>query len=236
MRVALFVPCFVDQLAPEVGEATVAVLERLGHTVVYPPDQTCCGQPAMNAGHFEEARRVAARQLDALAAIEADHVVAPSGSCVAALVVEGRRSLGLDHPLLDRLHELSAFLVDVLGVTDVGAAFPGRVTWHDACHPLRELGIRDAPRRLLGAVRDLELVEMAHADECCGFGGTFSVKFPDVSARIGERKVLAIEATGADAVASTESSCLFQIGGLLGRRGSRVRPLHLAQILAGTPA
>lgn len=232
MRVALFVPCFVDQLAPDVAASTAALLRRLGHEVVVPEGQTCCGQPAMNAGYFDEARRVAARQLEVLAAADVEAIVAPSGSCVAALAVEGRKRLGLDHPVLDRLHELSTFLVDVLGVEDVGASFAGRITWHDACHPLRALGVHEAPRRLLRAVRGLEVVEMQASTECCGFGGTFSVKFPDLSAEIGERKVRDIEATGAEAVASTESSCLFQIGGLLRRRGSTVRTLHLAEILA----
>ena len=236
MRVALFIPCFVDQLSPQVGEATASILRRLGHQVTYSEAQTCCGQPALNAGYFEEARRVATRQLAVLAEGDPDAVVAPSGSCVAALAVEGRHRLGLDHPLLERLHELSAFLVDVLGVEDVGASFQGRVAWHDACHPMRQLGIRGAPRRLLARVRGLELVEPTSADECCGFGGTFSVKLPELSARIGNRKADAILATRPDAVASTESSCLYQIAGILGRRGSTVRTLHLAEILAGGAA
>ena len=199
----------------------------------YPEDQTCCGQPAMNAGFFDEARRVASRQLEVLAAGDPDAVVAPSGSCVAALRVEGPQHLGLDHPVLSRLFELSSFLVDELGVTDVGARFEGRVTWHDACHPLRELGIHAAPRALLAKVQGLELVEMQCSDECCGFGGTFAVKYPDLSAEIGERKVRQVEASGADVVSSTESSCLMQIQGLLRRRKSPIRALHLAQLLAG---
>jgi L-lactate dehydrogenase complex protein LldE len=236
MRVALFVPCFVDQMAPEVGVATARILRRLGHDVSYPAGQTCCGQPAMNAGHFDEARRVAARQLDALAEGDPDAVVAPSGSCVTALAVEAKERLGLDHPVLDRLFELSSFLVDRLGVDDVGARFCARVAWHDACHPLRRLGIREAPRRLLGKVEGLDLIELSPPDECCGFGGTFSVKFPDLSVAIGERKVRAIEAARPDVVASTETSCLLQIGGLLRRRKSRIRALHLAEILGGDDA
>lgn len=233
MRLALFVPCFVDQLTPEVGMATAELLERLGHEVVYPEDQTCCGQPALNAGHFDEARRVARRQLDVLASVEADGVVAPSGSCVAALRLEARHRLNLDHPILDRLWELSELLVDVLGVDDVGARFEGRVTWHDACHPLRGLGIREQPRRLLEKVEGLELVEMRPSDECCGFGGTFSVKLPEASIGMGTRKIQAIQETGADVIASTEASCLMQIDGLLRRTGSPIRALHLAQILGG---
>jgi len=159
-----------------------------------------------------------------------DAVVAPSGSCVAALRVEGRRHLGLDHPVLERLRELSEFLA-AQDAVDLGARFPARVTWHDGCHALRELGVRDGPRRLLDAVRDLERVEMPGASECCGFGGTFAVKAPDVSAGMGTRKVDAVEATGADFVASTEPSCLLQLDGLLRRRRSRVRTIHLAEIL-----
>jgi L-lactate dehydrogenase complex protein LldE len=229
MRVALFVPCFVDLFAPEVAVAAHRVLTRLGHEVSYPAGQTCCGQPALNSGYFEDAECLARRLLDLLSKEKPDAVVSPSGSCVAAL----RTATGHDHPALARLFEFSQFLTDELNVTDLGASFPGRVTWHDACHPLRELGIRDGPRRLLAAVSDLELVEMDSSDECCGFGGTFAVKAPEVSVGMGERKIAAIEAAGVDFVASTESSCLMQIGGLLARKGSHTRPIHLAEILAG---
>jgi len=233
MRVSLFVPCFVDLLRPEVGVATARLLARLGHEVHYPEAQTCCGQPALNAGCFEDALKTARRQLDVLAEGDPEAVVAPSGSCVAALRRVAPHAAGLAHPLLPRLFELTEFLTEVTGVTDVGAAFPGAVTWHDACHPLRELGIRDGPRRLLAAVRGLTLVEMDPPDECCGFGGTFAVKYPEASAGMGERKAAAALATGADAVASTESSCLLQIEAILRRRGSGLRCLHLAEILAG---
>jgi L-lactate dehydrogenase complex protein LldE len=233
MRIALFVPCFVDVLDPAVGTATVRVLRRLGHEVSYPEDQTCCGQPALTMGHFADALPVARRQLDVLFREEPDAVVCPSGSCVAALRELAPHRAGLEHPGLSRLFELSEFLVGELGVTDVGAEFPGVVTWHDACHPLRELGVRDGPRALLAAVAGLTLVEMETSEECCGFGGAFSVNLPEVSAGMGERKAAAIEATGADWVASTEPSCLMQIDGVLRRRGSRVRGVHLAKILAG---
>mgnify|MGYP001819610672 CR=1 FL=1 len=151
----------------------------------------------------------------------------------AALRVEARRHLGLEHPILDRLFELSELLVDVLGVEDVGARFEGRVAWHDACHPLRELGIRDQPRSLLAHVAGLELIELRPSDECCAFGGTLSVKHAETSAGRGRRKVESIHASGAGVVASTEASCLMQIDGLLRRGGSAVRTLHLAQILGG---
>ncbi|MFV1958705.1 MAG: (Fe-S)-binding protein [Planctomycetota bacterium] len=233
MRVSLFVPCFVDQLAPQIAVATARVLERLGHNLHLPLGQTCCGQPALNAGHFPEALHLARHQLEALGGGDPEAVVSPSGSCVAALRVLAPRHLGLDHPLLDRIFEFSQFLVEETGQVDVGASFEGRLTWHDACHPTRLLGIREGPRRLLAAVRGLELVEMESSDECCGFGGTFAMKFPAISSGIGARKVDQILASGADAVASTEPSCLMQIGGLLERRGSRVRALHLAEILAG---
>jgi len=234
MRVALFIPCFVDATDPETGMATARLLRRLGHEVIYPERQTCCGQPALNAGHMDEFLRTAERQLDALADGDADAVVSPSGSCVAALRKIGPHQTSLDHPLLPRLFELTEFLIGELGVTDVGARFPGKVTWHDACHPLRELGIRDGPRRLLAAVEGLDLVEMDPPDECCGFGGLFSVKLPEVSAGMGERKIAAIEATGADWVASTESSCLLHVTGMLRKRGSPIRGIHIARILGGS--
>lgn len=236
MRVALFIPCYVDATDPETGMATARLLERLGHRVEYPEAQTCCGQPALNAGHLDEFLRMARRQLDVLAEGDPDAVVSPSGSCVAALRRVGPHQTDLDHPLLARLYELTEFLTERLDVVDVGARFPGTVTWHDACHPLRELGIRDGPRRLLDRVDGLELVEMGEAQECCGFGGLFSVKLPDVSVGMGGRKVASIEASGADWVVSTESSCLMHIDGLLRRRGSRVRAIHIARILAGDPA
>jgi L-lactate dehydrogenase complex protein LldE len=231
MRVALFIPCFVDLLAPRIGLATARLLAGLGHEVVYPSDQTCCGQPALNAGRLADAACLADRLCQVFAAARPDVVVAPSGSCVAALRKEGPARLGLDHAVLGRLRELSEFLVEQ-DALDLGARFPARVTWHDGCHALRELGVRDGPRALLGAVRELELVETPAAEECCGFGGTFAVKAPEVSAGMGARKVDAVEATGADYVASTEPSCLLQLDGLLRRRHSRVRTIHLAEILA----
>jgi L-lactate dehydrogenase complex protein LldE len=206
------------------------VLARLGHEVVYPEGQTCCGQPALNSGFHQDAECLARRLLDLLAKSEPDAVVSPSGSCVAAL----KTATGGDHAVLSRLFEFSEFLTGKLGVTDVGASFAGQVTWHDACHPLRELGIKDGPRRLLQAVSGLELLEMDPSDECCGFGGTFAVKAPLVSTGMGERKIRAIEETGARFVSSTESSCLMQIEGLLDRRGSAVKAIHLAEILGGT--
>jgi L-lactate dehydrogenase complex protein LldE len=234
VRVALFIPCFVDQLVPQVGLATARLLRRLGQDVTYPVGQTCCGQPALNAGAVPDATVLARRQLDVLAQGDPEAVVAPSGSCVANLRKVWPHRTGERHPLLDRLYELTEFVTGVLGVTDVGGAFAGTVTVHDGCHPLRELGVRDGPRRLLDAVSGLRRVEMSPAGECCGFGGTFAVKFAEVSAGMGGRRVRAIEATGADAVVSTEPSCLMQIDGLLRRKKSRVRALHIAEVLAGS--
>lgn len=233
MRISLFIPCFVDQLAPEVGLATARVLEGLGHEVQYEADQTCCGQPALNAGQHAHAESLARRQFDILRQGGAEAIVAPSGSCVAALKETLRGQAGVDPEALDRIWELSQFLVDVLDVEDVGASLPRRVTFHDSCHPLRELGIKDQPRRLLAAVKGLDLVEMDHSEECCGFGGTFAVKYPEVSVGMGERKIRSVLDSGAQYVVSTESSCLMQIRGLLERQGSAIGAVHIASILAG---
>lgn len=236
MEVQLLVTCLADQLAPEVGEATVRVLERLGHRVRFPEAQTCCGQPAFNDGFPADAAALAARTIEIFA--DAAPVVVPSGSCATMIrhFYPGMLARGpYAEParlLAARTFELSEFLVRVLGRTDVGARWPGRVTYHDSCHLLRELGIRDEPRRLLAAVADLELVEMPYSDHCCGFGGAFAVKFPEVSSAILEPKVERIIATGADAVVANDTGCLLQLAGGLRRRGSTIRTAHLAEILA----
>ncbi|NUN94366.1 MAG: (Fe-S)-binding protein [Verrucomicrobiae bacterium] len=238
MRIALFIPCFIDQIYPSVGIAVVRVLERLGHEVWYPESQTCCGQPAFNAGHWDQARDVACGFLDAF--VGAEVIVAPSGSCTA-MARNFYRDLFRGHVreaeatfVASRVWEFGDFLVRKLGVIDVGARFEAKVTWHDACHGLRELGLREGPRQLLGAVRGLSFVEMRPSDECCGFGGAFSAKFPDISVRMGEAKARAIEATGADYVVSGDSSCLMQIAGVLARRGSSAKIIHLAEVLASS--
>lgn len=236
MRIALFIPCFIDQLYPKVGISVVRVLERLGHEVWFPESQTCCGQPAFNSGHWDQARDVACGFLDAFAGAEV--IVGPSGSCTAMVrnfypdLFRGHVREAEAAAVATRAWEFSDFLVKKLGVAEVGARFEAKVTWHDACHGLRELGLREGPRRLLRAVRGLELVEMQPSDQCCGFGGTFSAKFPEISVAMGEAKVRAIEESGADYVASADSSCLMQIGGLLARRGARTKPIHIAEILA----
>ncbi|GMU80821.1 MAG: Fe-S oxidoreductase [Planctomycetota bacterium] len=236
MRVSLFIPCFVDQLYPHIGIRLVELLESLGHSVDYPTGQTCCGQPAFNAGYHDEARSVAAKVVDVFR--DAEVVVTPSGSCAAMVKVffkelfEGTARASAAAALAERTWEAASFLVDNLGVTDVGARFPHRVTYHDGCHGLRELGIRSAPRVLLSHVRDLELVEMSERDTCCGFGGTFSVKFPQISTSMAEIKCGSIEETGANIVVSGDPSCMMQLQGHFDRQGRPIRCMHLLEVLA----
>ena len=223
MRIGLFLTCLADTLFPDVGRATVAVLERLGHEVVFPEGQTCCGQMHLNSGYRREADRLAARWQRVFAGCEV--VVAPSSSCVGTL----REVYGVDKVL-----ELSELLVERLGVEDVGARFEESVVYHPTCHSLRVTRVGDAPLRLLRNVRGLELRQLARADECCGFGGTFSVKNADTSVAMCDDKCAAIEASGAAVCTAVDGSCLMQIGGRLARRGSLPRTLHLAEILAAT--
>jgi len=237
MRIGLFVPCFVDALCPRAGIATVRLLERLGHEVRFAAGAVCCGQPAFNAGHWDLARPVAETCIAALDAVEADAIVCPSGSC-AAFLRSHLAELLPDDPraaaVAAKTFELGELLARRLALTDVGARFPARVVWHDACHALRALGLHDEPRRLLAAVRGLELVEAPGGAECCGFGGVFAVTHADVSTAIGEERAAALERTGADVIASSDPTCLMQLAGLLARRGWRGRALHLAEILAET--
>lgn len=222
-HVSIFVTCIVDQIFPQVGMAMAEVLERCGCEVEFRADQTCCGQPAFNSGYREEARRVADHFQRVFEG--AEYIVVPSGSCAAMIAHH--------HPRPDsRVWEFSQFLTDVLQIDDVGARLDRVVTYHDSCHALRELKIKDAPRRLLLNVRGLQLVEMDAAEECCGFGGTFSVKFPDVSGAMARTKIDSILRTGADTVVSIDSSCLMQLQGALSRDGSKIRAMHLAEVLA----
>jgi L-lactate dehydrogenase complex protein LldE len=223
VRLSLFVTCFNDTLFPATGRAVVELLERLGHEVDFPEAQTCCGQMHANAGYPEEARGLADRFARVFA--DAETIVTPSASC-AGHVREACPGLA------GRLFELSELLVDVLGVEDVGAGFPARVAYHPTCHSLRGLAVGDRPLRLLRAVRGLELVELAGADQCCGFGGTFAVKNADVSSAMLEDKLAALAASGAEVVTALDTSCLMHIGGGLHRRGSPLRTLHVAEILA----
>lgn len=230
-RVALFVTCLADTLYPEVGKATVTVLERLGVEVAFPLEQTCCGQLHGNSGYPAEAAGLARRFVEVFEPYDA--VVTPSGSC-AAQVREHVPGLlgGDDHGVPARTWELSQFLTGVLGIDDVGSRYAGSVAYHPTCHSLRLLGVGDAPLRLLRGVPGLELVDLPDAEECCGFGGTFAVKNADVSVAMLDEKLAAIAASGAEAVCACDSSCLMHIGGGLRRRGSAVRTVHLAEILA----
>jgi L-lactate dehydrogenase complex protein LldE len=236
-RVSLFVTCMVDQLFPKVGLAMADVLERLGYVVDFPEEQTCCGQPAFNSGYRAEARKVARHFLDTFE--KSETIVVPSGSCTsmvvhhfAELFQKDTEALARVHALEKRVFEFSTFLTQVAQVEDVGARFEDVVTFHDGCHGLRELGVKSAPRRLLSRVRGLELREMIPAEDCCGFGGTFSVKFDEVSGAMGRSKVESILRTGANTVVSLDPSCLMQIQGVLSRAGSAVRTMHLAEVLA----
>jgi L-lactate dehydrogenase complex protein LldE len=236
MIITLFIPCFIDMMHPRVGISMVHILERLGHKVVCPEEVACCGQPAFNTGYWDEARTVAIPVLARLK--NAETVVIASGSCGAMLkkfypqLFANTEHATAAAALAGRCHEFSEFLVSRLGVTDVGARFSARVTFHDGCHGLRELGIKQAPRTLLSNVKELQLIEMTEAETCCGFGGTFSAKFPMISTAMSEVKCASAEATGADYVVSNDSSCLMQINGLLQRKGSKLKTIHLAEILA----
>jgi len=223
LRIALFVTCLGDTLFPEAAKATVQVLERLGHEVVFPEEQTCCGQMHLNSGYADEAAELGRRFVEIFG--EYDAVVSPSSSCVGTV----REEWGAGN-----VFELSELLVQRLGVEDVGASFDGRVTYHPTCHSLRVTRVGDAPLRLLRNVRGLELVELPRADECCGFGGTFAIKNADTSSAMLADKCAAVESTGAGVCTAVDGSCLLQIGGGLSRRGSGVRAVHLAEILAAT--
>jgi L-lactate dehydrogenase complex protein LldE len=236
MRVTLFIPCFVDAFYPGVGISAVKVLERLGHTVECPEKIACCGQPAFNSGYWDDARVVAGRTLELLR--DAENVVIASGSCGAMLKVfypqlfAGTPQLAAAEALSAKTYEFADFLVSKLGVTDVGARFAAKVTFHDGCHGLRELGKKLPPRQLLAEVKGLELVEMAEAETCCGFGGTFAAKFPAISTAMGEVKCASGAQTGADYIISNDSSCLMQIQGIISREGRPMKTLHIAEVLA----
>ncbi|RFU38755.1 (Fe-S)-binding protein [Actinomadura logoneensis] len=239
MRVALFVACADDAMFPGTGRAVTRLLERLGHEVVFPADQTCCGQLHWTTGYRREAAALARRFTEVFDG--AGTIVTPSASCAAAVRTSYRsiaRTAGDD--ALERaaaaleVHELTGFLVDVLGVTDVGARFPHRVAYQPTCHASRGLGVGDRPLRLLRAVRDLELVELPSAEECCGFGGAFAVKNADVSVAMVADKVRHVRDTGADVLCALDNACLAHVGGALSRLRAGVRVAHVAEILAST--
>jgi len=235
-RVSLFVTCLVDLLFPEVGEATVLLLRDLGVPVDFPDAQTCCGQPAFNSGFTDEARRTARTLLDAFEGAEA--VVSPSGSCTAMVrehfprLFEGTCDEPRARELAARTYELSEFLVDVLGVNRVAGSFAARVTYHDSCHGLRELHLSGQGRKLLAGIDGLELVEMARPEQCCGFGGTFSVRLPEMATAMADDKLQQAAATGADVLVGGDTGCLMHLAGRASREGARLRPMHLAVLLA----
>jgi Fe-S oxidoreductase len=241
VKVALQVTCINDAMFPQTGRAVVRLLRRLGIDVDFPMAQTCCGQPMVNTGYLDEAIPAVRRYVEAFA--DYDAVVTPSGSCAGSV----RHQHGLvarraGDPALEaavttmspKAYELSEFLVDVVGVTDVGAYFPHRTTYHPTCHSLRMLGVGDRPRRLLESVRGITLVDLPMASECCGFGGTFALKNADTSVAMGADKAQHVRETGAEVLVAGDNSCLLHIGGLLSRQRAGVRTLHLAEVLAST--
>jgi L-lactate dehydrogenase complex protein LldE len=241
MRVALMVTCINDAMFPDAGKAVVRLLRRLGVDVDFPQAQTCCGQPMVNTGYLDEAVPVVRTFVEAFSGYDA--VVAPSGSCAGSArhqhAMVARRS---GDPALvaavaetsPRVYELSEFLVDVLGVEDVGASFPHSVTYHPTCHSLRMLGVGDRPTRLLRAVHGLRLLDLPEAEQCCGFGGTFAVKNADTSVAMGADKARHVRETGAEVLVAGDNSCLMHIGGMLSRQRAGVRVMHLAEVLAST--
>jgi L-lactate dehydrogenase complex protein LldE len=243
VRIALFVTCLADAVFPDVGRAVVTLLERLGHEVVFPPGQTCCGQMHVNTGYRREALPLVRHHVEVFAPY--DVVVTPSGSCAGsvrhqhATVARAGGDAGLAaaaEEVAGRTYELSELLVDVLGVEDVGAYFPHRVTYHPTCHSLRMLRVADKPLRLLRHVRGMTLVELPAADQCCGFGGTFALKNADTSTAMLADKLRHVAGTGAEVLTAGDASCLMHIGGGLSRLRTGTRTLHLAEVRAGGPA
>jgi L-lactate dehydrogenase complex protein LldE len=241
MRVALMVTCINDAMFPDTGRAVVTLMRRLGVEVEFPAAQTCCAQPMVNTGYLDEAVPVVRNFVNAFEGYDA--VVTPSGSCAGSARhqhgIVARRSgdpglVSAVAAVSPKVYELSEFLIDLLGVTDVGAYFPHTVTYHPTCHSLRMLGVGDRPRRLLEAVRGLRLVELAKAEECCGFGGTFAVKNSETSVAMGSDKARHVGETGAEVLVAGDNSCLMHVGGLLSRQRSGIRVMHLAEILAAT--
>ncbi len=235
--VQLMITCLIDTLYPEVGEAVVRILQRAGMQVYFPPDQTCCGQPAFNAGLRAQARQMAEHTLQVFSETSGP-IVIPSGSC-AAMIRHGYLELFAGDPtwlpraqaIAKRTYEFSQFLVDIVGMTDFGVRYPGKITYHASCHLLRELGVDAPPRALIAHLQDADIIEMAGADECCGFGGVFSVEHPDISAAMLERKIANLESTGADMVVSCDAGCITHINGGLHRQGKPPCAVHIAEIL-----
>ncbi|HEY4291161.1 MAG TPA: (Fe-S)-binding protein [Puia sp.] len=238
MTVQLFIPCFVDQLYPQTAFNMVKVLEKAGVEVAYNTEQTCCGQPAFNAGFRDEAREVCGKFLKDFSGH--DYVVAPSASCVGFVknyysTLFNNSSLHNEvKDLQKRIFEFSSFMVNVLGVEDVGATLHGKATYHDSCAGLRECKIKEEPRKLLSRVKGLELLEMNDVETCCGFGGSFAVKFESISVAMADQKVNNALATGADYIISTDLSCLMHLDGYIKHKGHSIRTMHIADVLANS--
>jgi L-lactate dehydrogenase complex protein LldE len=239
MKVSLFITCLIDQFAPQVGVSMVAILRRLGIDVDFPDDQTCCGQPAFNSGFQNEARGLATRFIDIFESSQ--YVITPSGSCASMVRIyypdlfkHDARMLERAKNLASRTYELTEFLINVLGVEDVGARFDGKVALHQSCHLLRELNVRTEPLRLLKSVKGVELVELERAEMCCGFGGLFSIKYPHISGGILQEKIDTLRKSRAEVVVATDYGCLMHMAGGLSRQGIAVRTMHIAELLAKT--
>jgi L-lactate dehydrogenase complex protein LldE len=237
VRASLMITCLGDLFFPEVGARIVRLLRRLGVAVDFPDGQTCCGMPLFNSGYHRAARRVARRTVPLFR--NSQYVVVPSGSCAwmvkkeyPGLLQDDRLAFAEAQALAGRTYELSQFLVTILGAGKLPSAVSGRITYHDSCHLLRGLGESSAPRTLLENLPGVDFVELPEADQCCGFGGSFSVRLPEVSAAILDKKLANVEATGAGCLVACDAGCLMQMGGGLARKGSRVRALHLAEVLA----
>ena len=237
MKVSLFITCLIDQFAPQVGVSMVGVLRRLGVEVDFPDDQTCCGQPAFNSGFQSEARGLAARFINAFDGSQ--YVVAPSGSCASMVRIyypdlfkHDARMFERANDLAARTYEFTEFLINVLGVEDVGARFEGKVALHQSCHGLRELNVRSEPLRLLKSVKGIELVELERAEMCCGFGGLFSIKYPHISGGILQEKIDTLKKSRADLVVATDYGCLMHMAGGLSRQRVAVTTMHIAELLA----
>ena len=236
MNVHVFIPCFIDQLYPTAGFNTIKVLEKAGCTVTYNQDQTCCGQPAFNAGYWGESREVCNKFINDFSG--ADHIVVPSASCTGFIknyyskIYDNASNQKDIKGLQDKVYELSDFLVNVLNIQDLGAQFDGVATYHDSCAALRECKIKNEPRQLLEKVKGLKLIELQDNETCCGFGGTFAVKFEGISVAMGEQKVQNIVKTNADYLISTDLSCMMHIGGVMEKMELPIKSLHLADVLA----
>jgi L-lactate dehydrogenase complex protein LldE len=239
MNVQIFIPCFVDQLYPDTAFNMIKVLEKAGCKVTYNTNQTCCGQPAFNAGFWDEAKAVCSKFINDFKGGHNDYIVAPSASCVGFVrnyygkLFENSSLHNEVKDLGKRIFEFSEFMINVLKTEDTGAVLNGKATYHDSCAGLRECRIKEEPRKLLSKVKGLEIVEMNDVETCCGFGGTFAVKFEAISINMGEQKVENAIATGADYIISTDLSCLMHLQGYIKHKGYKIQSMHLADVLAG---